>query len=362
MQDFGTKANDTAGPSGQLSAEEFNNLATELENSVLRSGQALSSLSTVQMATSMFLHGVKSQTFQDSGVANAYVATPVSGAGGVLLPSDYTTLNGSIFVFEAASTNSGNSTLNIGQTTGTLLGAKKVLTESGAEIAANSIVAGQHLQVRYDASLDTGAGAWVLLRWSASPFANHGIAVFSSAGVSSWTVPDGVTQAFTRVIAGGGGGGSNANAGGGGGGGGISEELVNLVGVTSVSVTVGAGGAGATAGGGVPAVSGGSSSFGAFCSATGGAGATGATGQDRGLGGIGSGGDINDTLGPGYQRHDSGTGGQVSGKGGGPGGGASLEGGVTPGVNATGYGCGGGGGTGGAAGGAGKDGIVIIRW
>lgn len=185
-------------------------------------------------------------------------------------------------------------------------------------------------------------------------FALHGRQVFTSSG--TFTVPMamqlGYVKPFVRVIGGGGAGGANANGGGGGGGGGIAKELVDLFGVPSVTVTIGAGGA-------VSGASGVASSFGAFCSATGGGGASGNSGQDRGLGGIGSGGDISDTLGPGYQRITSAG---ISGKGGGPGGGASLEGGATPGLAATGYGCGGGGGTGGAAGGAGKAGIVIIEW
>lgn len=177
MQDFGTKANDTAGPSGQLSADEFNNLATELENAVLRSGQALSGASVLQMAISLFLHGTKSQTFQDSGVANAYVATPVSGLNGVAIPADYAAMNGSIVLFSAANANSGASTLNIGQTTGTLLGAKAIVDQTGAALTTGSIAAGTYVQLRYDSSI--GAGSWVLLP-SSRPIA-------STAQAQSWT-------------------------------------------------------------------------------------------------------------------------------------------------------------------------------
>lgn len=182
MQDFGTKANDTAGPSGQLSADEFNNLATELENAVLRSGLALSGASVVQMATSLFIHSTKSQTFQDSGAANAYVATPVSGSGGVLLPADYTDLDGAIITFKASNSNSGASTVNIGQTTGTLLGTKVVLTQAGAAVAAGAITSGAYVQLRFDASLDSGNGAWVLLPWSSPITDLLGESVLSSPG------------------------------------------------------------------------------------------------------------------------------------------------------------------------------------
>lgn len=163
MQDFGTKADNSPPPGGQLSAAEFNNLATENENAVLRSGLSLSGASETQLAESLFLHGVKSQVFQDNGGANAYVATPVSGAGGVLLSADYAPLDGSIIVFKAAVANTGASTLNIGQTTGTLLGTKAIVQQDGSALPSAAIRAGAYVQVRYDASI--GAGSWVLLPW-----------------------------------------------------------------------------------------------------------------------------------------------------------------------------------------------------
>lgn len=352
MQNFGTKADDTAGPSGQLSAGEFNNLAEELENAVLRSGQALSGATAAQLGISLFLNGTKAESFQDSGAANAYVATPLSGAGGVLLPLDYAAMHGVVINFQPANSNNAASTLNIGQTTGTLLGAKAIRTQGDVSIPPDAIASGQHVQLKYNSTFNGGAGAWVLMPWAFSDLAKHGISVFTASG--TFTTPPGVIQAFVRVIAGGGGGGSNANAGGGGGGGGIAEEWVSLLGVPSVSVTVGAGGASGS--------NGGTSSFGAFCSATAGLGASSGGGQDGGAGGTGIGGNVNDTLGAGAQRHGNGLGGQISGKGGGPGGGQSIEGGTTVGAGGIGFGCGGSGGTGGAAGGAGKAGIVIVRW
>lgn len=296
MQDFGIKADDTAGPSGQLSAGEFNSLATELENGVLRSGQVLDGGSVLQIATAIFVNGVKADGFQDSGAANSYVATPISGASGVALPSSYAPLNGAMISFVASNTNSGASTLNIGQTTGTLLGAKAIKTQADVDIQANAIVAGHSVQLRFDSSFNSGAGAWVLMPWSFSSLATRGVVIFTSSG--TWTVPSGVDQAFVTVIGGGGSGAfSNTGAGpSGGGGGGVAKKTVNLVGVSSVSITVGAGGASQTVLGTVGR-DGGSSAFGAFCSATGGGGG-GITGGAS-LAGNGVGGDINYTIGRG---------------------------------------------------------------
>ncbi|NDC42728.1 MAG: hypothetical protein EBZ77_14470, partial [Chitinophagia bacterium] len=94
-------------------------------------------------------------------------------------------------------------------------------------------------------------------------FGSGNVRFFGSSG--TWTVPPGVGAVRARMW----GGGGNSS----GSGGGFSMITVtNLVGVTSVAVTVGA--------------AGGTSSFGSYASATGGS----ASGGARGAG---SGGDIN---------------------------------------------------------------------
>ncbi len=179
------------------------------------------------------------------------------------------------------------------------------------------------------------------------------IQVFTTSG--TWTRPAGCFQVRVRVVGGGGGGGSTTtsdDAQAGGGGGGYSERIMTAtVFGSSETVTVGAGGAAET--------SGGTSSFGALLSATGGVGATGYTGVS---GGLGSGGDIN-----------------IGGGGGGaagadsviPGGagGSSVLGGGGHGNNAASTGAAGrpygGGGAGGVdasgVGGAGAAGVVIVE-
>lgn len=99
----------------------------------------------------------------------------------------------------------------------------------------------------------------------------RGVQVYTTT--STWTVPAGVTRAWVSVSGGGGGGGgatsSTGAAGGGGGGGATGQKLVDLTGVTSVSVTIGAGGTAGVGGGATPGA-GGTSSFGAFITAAGG--------------------------------------------------------------------------------------------
>ena len=212
--------------------------------------------------------------------------------------------------------------------------------------------------------------------------------VFTTVGSGTpFTVPTGVTAVKVTVIGGGGNGGTvtgTGSAGGGGGGGGVSIEFVTGL-TPGDAVTVTVGGAAGT------------SSFGAFCSATGGATAAtvtaGATNGAGGAGGAGSGGDINISGGAGGS-------GNVTTNEGGPGGGSSGDKGIPrsnfyfcanytgsspqiPGVGflggvgaegngnatglaATGFGNGGGGAYAGSAtdrtGGAGSSGIVIVEF
>lgn len=284
MQDFGSKTDNSPPPGGQLSAAEFNNLATESENAVSRSGQTLSGASDTQLAQSLFIHGVKSASFQDSGAANAYVATPISGASGVLLPSGYSPLDGSIISFKASNSNSGASTLNIGQTTGILIGAKAIRLPGDVALTANSINAGEYVQVVYSSTLNAGAGAWELVDIYSM---KGGFQAVTSSG--SFTVPAGIYKLKYKVIGAGGGSGGVAAAAsggaGGGGGGGSAEGVAVVTPGQVITTTIGAGGtAGAVGGAGG---TGGTTSLVGIASASGGQGGGGNVINQGGTGGFG---------------------------------------------------------------------------
>jgi hypothetical protein len=228
--------------------------------------------------------------------------------------------------------------------------------------------------------------------------------VFTSSG--TFTVPAGVTAVKVTVIGGGGGGmGWGANYSGGGGGGGVAVKYItSLTPGSAISVTVGSGGNGGDYLTNSGATSGGSSSFGSYCSATGGSAGGGTYPNTGGAGGAGSNGNINITGGRGGVGGNATDGSQFIAIGGAGGGSSGQHGqsgltGYTP-VNAgyqpiytiggagylggmggwtqsylhvspsplsgnagTGYGNGGGGGVSGpATGGAGSAGIVLVEW
>jgi hypothetical protein len=130
-------------------------------------------------------------------------------------------------------------------------------------------------------------------------YGNHGIygmQVFTSGG--TWNKPSGVRYIKVQVQGGGGGGSGHGESGGAGG---YSERVIDVTGVNSVSVSV----SGETGGtwyfgrGG----NGGTSSFGNYCSASGGRGANRNNSHSGGLAGSGSGGNLNIYGGGGQPHH-----------------------------------------------------------
>ena len=176
------------------------------------------------------------------------------------------------------------------------------------------------------------AGLLAYLGLGEGSFGFRNLVTFTTAGVTSWTVPEELRKGrkcYVKVIGGGASGGigsttaSAVTCGGGGGGGGVAEGLVDLTGINSVSITVGAGGA-PVSGISVNGKNGGSSSFGTYMSASGGY----SGGQPSGgLGAVGVGGTINTSLGPGSPGSiaSAASGAGNGGSGGGPGGAGSFR-------------------------------------
>ena len=127
--------------------------------------------------------------------------------------------------------------------------------------------------------------------------------VFQSSG--TYTKASGVNQIMVRLVAAGGGGSGHAESGGAGG---FSEKIINVSGISTVSVNIGTGGTGTYYSG--RSGQGSSTSFGTFLSASGGDGANQSYQHAGGLGGIGAGGDVN-MYGGGGSAH-----GRVNGAGG----------------------------------------------
>lgn len=227
---------------------------------------------------------------------------------------------------------------------------------------ATSLVLG----AKRSAAVFGDAATWYSSKTAAGVYA-QGYQVITAPGTANFTVPAGVYELWVWVWgAGGGGGGGHPGpvvgriGSDGGGGGGYSFKKIAVTPGQVISYTIGAGG---TKGGVGPTngTAGGSSSFGAYCSATGGAGGNWNSGAGSNAG-TGTGGDINlpGIRGGGVQNITQwvlggtgggspfgGAGGTWDNKGGAPGGGG---GGAASGDGQA------------NTGGDGADGMIIVRW
>ena len=122
------------------------------------------------------------------------------------------------------------------------------------------------------------------MNWASGVFGSGGMQLYAASGTYNFVVPAGVTSVRVRMWGAGGGGGASASYSGGGGGGFAMKTITALTSGASYTVTVGAGGG--------ESLSGGTSSFGSFVSATGGSSA-GSSSVGEHDGGVGVGGDVN---------------------------------------------------------------------
>ena len=125
----------------------------------------------------------------------------------------------------------------------------------------------------------------------------------TSSGSGTWTKPSGCSNVLVYVTGGGGGARINDNSyrGAGGGGGGTAIKWIDVSAVNSVSYTYGGGGDYSRNGG--RGSTGGTSSFGSYCTANGGQGGQTDNPYQGGPGGNASGGDINLPGGGGEMAH-----------------------------------------------------------
>lgn len=241
---------------------------------------------------------------------------------------------------------------------------------------ASNVAGGLGGQVLYQSAADTTAklangtagqflqsnGTTAAPTWVDKPLAGYS-RITAITSTSTYTVPSGVTQIKVTVIGGGAGGGANSGAcagrlygGAGGGAGGTAIKVITgLTPGGTISVTIGAGG--------TSYANGGTTSFGAYCSATGGSASTGT--NYGGAGGVGSGGDINIGGGGGSGGGGLGASGGTAWTGSGAGGSSYMGGGGNAGSGNGGDGQNYGGGGGGAlsgSGGTGGNGVVIVEY
>lgn len=155
MQLLNDKIDGSGSPENILPAAEWNQLPSELQNIITALGMTLSNGDLNQLGKALAGYVANGAFYTDSGVADAYVLTPLDGKQS---PPAYT--DGMIVEFIAGNDNTGVSNVNVAG-----LGAKGVRTEDGLVVIAGMISG--RTSLRYD----DGAG-WFVIQLSDEWFVN----------------------------------------------------------------------------------------------------------------------------------------------------------------------------------------------
>lgn len=197
--------------------------------------------------------------------------------------------NGVLFNSATNTIFSGTGQLNIGaffSTPSTFLSGRI----SNAKMYSRVLTAGEVLQ-NYNSLSKSGItysdGSSQPTKFDSTADTGKLLSISTFAASGTWTKPAGCTNIVVKVVGGGGGGAAYCESGGAGG---FTEKRIDATQLSTIAVTVGGGGPLAVYAGGN---AGGTSSFGSYCSATGGYGSNQNFGHTGGFGGIGSSGDIN---------------------------------------------------------------------
>ncbi len=147
MQDLNDKATDQT-----LTAVEWNELPTEIQNVIEAWGQTLTSGDLDQLGKGIAAYAAASQFYTGSGTANAHIATPL---GTVQSPSDYFT--GMIVRFRPSIANTAAATVNVNS-----LGIKSIKKENGTDLSPGDLDTIRDAWIRYDGT------NFLLSNWAAN--------------------------------------------------------------------------------------------------------------------------------------------------------------------------------------------------
>lgn len=139
MQDLNNKiTGDT------LTAAEFNEPMSEIQNVIENLGQTLSAADLNQLGKAIAGYAANGSFYADGGAADAYVLSPI---GLKQAPPAYA--DGMRASFKPANTNTGASTVNVAG-----LGVKSIKTSTGADPSAGAIFTGSVTKIRFDFAND----------------------------------------------------------------------------------------------------------------------------------------------------------------------------------------------------------------
>lgn len=139
MQDLNDKVT-----GGTLTAAEFNQSMSEIQNVIEALGQTLSGADLNQLGKGVAGYAANGSFYTDSGATNAYVLTTI---GGKQAPPVYN--DGIMVMFSPSNANTGASTVNPAG-----LGVKNIKTQDGLDPGAGVIASGKLIVLVYRLALD----------------------------------------------------------------------------------------------------------------------------------------------------------------------------------------------------------------
>lgn len=140
MQDLNDKTT-----SGTVTAAEWNEMPSEIQQVIEDAGITLSGADLVQLAKAIANMVATMDFYSDStGAADAYVLLPIGIKEGL-----EALIDGARARFRPANASTGASTVNVNG-----LGVKDLLQEDGTAIIASDLVTTRDAEIRYDAGLD----------------------------------------------------------------------------------------------------------------------------------------------------------------------------------------------------------------
>jgi hypothetical protein len=141
VQDLTGKLDDTAGPTGELSAPEWNQLPQEVQNVITSIGTSLSSGSLDQLQEAVADLVAVSDFYTGAGTVNAIT---LSAIGTRAAPPAY--VNGMRIRFRPPGANTSTTpTVNVAG-----LGVKTIVNEAGGPVAADDLDSSRDAECRYD--------------------------------------------------------------------------------------------------------------------------------------------------------------------------------------------------------------------
>ena len=140
MQDLNDKVT-----GGTLPADEWNEVPSELQNVIEKTGQTLTSTDLDQLGKGIAVYVAAGDFYVDSGAANAYV---LGAVGSRQTPPSY--VNGMKIRYIPANSNTGASTVNV-----SALGVKNLRRVDGTALQADDLQAGVPVSFQYDTTSGT---------------------------------------------------------------------------------------------------------------------------------------------------------------------------------------------------------------